>query len=199
MDGLAVGEIHPHAVGAVTFVGSLSAVFGLSAGAVDELDFWGGTFLLVVFGTIQALVFSFVLGRRPSAIRPGDSVAFALMNDGSRLSLPRFLRPVIRYVCPAYLIVLLVSFTLTDGLPILTLGNVPADAKVSFLGGEFSQVGFTWAFRGFLLLVVLLLNLAIFRAWRKGGTAERGRSESIHKMPVGNSDDEDAAESAEEA
>ena len=35
--------------------------------------------------------------------------------------------------------------------------------------------------------------------WRKGGTAERGRSESIHKMPVGNSDGEDAAESAEEA
>ena len=186
-------------VGAITFVGSLTAVFGLAAGAVDELDFWGGTFLLVVFGTIQALVFSFVLGRRPSAIKPGDSVAFALMHDGSRPSLPRFFRPVIRYVCPAYLVVLLVAYLFTDGIPVILLSNVPADAKVSFLGGEFSQVGFTWAFRGFLLLVVLLLNLAIFRAWRKGGTAERGRSESIHKMPVGNSDGEDAVESAEEA
>ena len=189
------------AVGAVTFAGGLAAIFGLGAGTVDELDFWGGTFLLVVFGAIQAIVFSFVLGRRRAKTDDGseDSEAFALMNEGSRLALPRFLRPVIRYVCPAYLIVLLVSFTLTDGLPILTLSNVPADAKVTFLGAEFPQLEFTWAFRGFLLLAVALLNVAIFRAWRKGGPAERGRDARVHAVAVGDAEGSLAAEPEKEA
>jgi len=177
-------------ISTIIFIGSLTAIFGLAAGTVDELDFWGGTFLLVVFGAIQAIIFSFVLGRRKSQIvQPGESVAFALMNEGSQLKLPRFFRPIIQYVCPAYLIILLVSFTFTDGLPLITLSNIPADAKVTFLGGEFSKLHFTWGFRGFMLLLVVLLNIAIAYAWRKGGTAEMGRDAGIHKMPLGKSDE----------
>ena len=133
-------------ISTITFIGGLTAIFGLAAGTVDELDFWGGTFLLVVFGAIQALVFSFILGRQKVKTDDGgeDSEAFALMNEGSQLKLPRFFRPIIQYVCPAYLIILLVSFTLTDGLPLITLSNIPADAKVTFLGTEFSQLYFTW-------------------------------------------------------
>ena len=190
-------------ISTITFIGGLTAIFGLAAGTVDELDFWGGTFLLVVFGAIQALVFSFILGRQKVKTDDGseDSEAFALMNEGSQLKLPRFFRPIIQYVCPAYLIVLLVSFTLTDGLPLITLSNIPADAKVTFLGTEFSQLYFTWGFRGFLLLLVILLNVAIAYAWRKGGTAERGRSAGIQKMPIGNSDETEssATDSAKEA
>lgn len=174
----------------IIFIGSLTAIFGLAAGTVDELDFWGGTFLLVVFGAIQAIIFSFVLGRKKSQIvQPGESVAFALMNEGSQLKLPRFFRPIIQYVCPAYLIILLVSYTFTDGLPLITLSNIPADAKVTFLGSEFSKLYFTWGFRGFMLLLVVLLNIAIAYAWRKGGTAEMGRDAGIHKMPLGKSDE----------
>ncbi|WP_290745107.1 sodium-dependent transporter [Fibrobacter sp. UBA4309] len=190
-------------ISTITFIGGLTAIFGLAAGTVDELDFWGGTFLLVVFGAIQALIFSFILGRRKVKTDDGteDNEAFALMNEGSQLKLPRFFRPIIQYVCPVYLIVLLVSFTLTDGLPLITLSNIPADAKVTFLGSEYSQLYFTWGFRGFLLLLVVLLNVAIAYAWRKGGTAERGRSETIQKMPVGNSDETNngATDSAKEA
>ena len=177
-------------ISTIIFIGSLTAIFGLAAGTVDELDFWGGTFLLVVFGAIQAIIFSFVLGRKKSQIvQPGESVAFALMNEGSQLKLPRFFRPIIQYVCPAYLIILLVSYTFTDGLPLITLSNIPADAKVTFLGSEFSKLYFTWGFRGFMLLLVVLLNIAIAYAWRKGGTAEMGRDAGIHKMPLGKSDE----------
>lgn len=199
-------------VSTITFIGSLVAVFGLAAGAVDELDFWGGTFLIVFVGMIQAVIFSFVLGRRkadnPSgcaasavpaeALNPNENVAFAAMNDGSQIKLPRFFRPIIQYVCPAYLIILLISFTYTNGLPIITLSNVPADAQVTFLGHTFSQIGFTWGFRGFLLLLAILLNVAIAYAWRKGGTAESGRSENIQKMPIGNSDEPSAVKAANE-
>ena len=55
---------------------------------------------------------------------------------------------------------------------------------------------FTWAFRGFLLLVIVLLNVAIAYAWRKGGTAEQGRNAGIQKMPMGNSDETDTQKEA---
>lgn len=198
-------------VSTITFIGSLVAIFGLAAGAVDELDFWGGTYLIVFVGMIQAVIFSFVLGRRKvgdisqeselakkhfEGIDPNENVAFALMNEGSQLKLPRFFRPIIQYVCPVYLIILLVSFTYTSGLPIITLSNVPADAQVTFLGHTFSQIGFTWGFRGFLLILAILLNVAIAYAWRKGGPAESGRNQNIQKMPLGNSDEPEAVKEA---
>ncbi len=189
-------------ISTITFIGGLTAIFGLAAGTVDELDFWGGCFLLVVFGAIQAIIFSFVLCRRKVKVtadtlyngrdfimNPNENVGFGLMNLGAQLNLPRFFRPIIQYVCPAYLIILLVSYTLTDGLPVITLSNIPAEAKVMFLGSEFSQVGFTWAFRGFLALLVILLNVAIAYAWRKGGTAEMGRDATIHKMSMGSAEE----------
>ena len=101
-------------ISTITFIGSLTAIFGLAAGTVDELDFWGGTFLLVVFGAIQAIMFSFVLGRRKAVISnesfyqgedtigdPNENVAFGLMYVGAKLKLPRFFRPIFQYVCAA--------------------------------------------------------------------------------------------------
>ena len=180
------------ATGSVTFLGGLVGIFGLAAGAVDELDFWGGSFLLVVLGTIQAFIFSFVLGRRKSDVVREDGMpeneAFALMNEGASLKLPRFFRSVIMYMCPIYLAVVLVAWMLHDGMGVLLLSYVPADAKVSFLGGEFSQIGFTWCVRGFLLALVILLNVAIYFAWKRGGTARQKTILHKQNMSVGASD-----------
>ena len=184
------------ATGTVTFLGGLVGIFGLAAGAVDELDFWGGSFLLVVLGTIQAFIFSFVLGRRKSDVIGEDGKpeceAFALMNDGAALKLPRFFRPIIMYVCPIYLAVVLVAWIIHDGMGVLLLSNVPADAKVTFLGSEFSQIGFTWGVRGFLLALVVLLNVAIYYAWKKNGPAETQANTHKQNMAIGDSDNEEA-------
>ena len=184
------------ATGTVTFLGGLVGIFGLAAGAVDELDFWGGSFLLVVLGTIQAFIFSFVLGRRKSDVIGEDGKpeceAFALMNDGAALKLPRFFRPIIMYVCPIYLAVVLVAWIIHDGMGVLLLSNVPADAKVTFLGSEFSQIGFTWGVRGFLLALVILLNVAIYYAWKKNGPARKTTVLHKQNMTVGDSDNEEA-------
>jgi hypothetical protein len=169
------------------------AIFGLAAGAVDELDFWGGSFLLVVLGTIQAFIFAFVLGRRKSDVIGEDgkpeNEAFALMNDGAALKLPRFFRPIIMYVCPIYLAVVLVAWIIHDGMGVLLLSNVPADAKVTFLGSEFSQIGFTWGVRGFLLTLVILLNIIIYFAWKRSGTARLKTILHKQNMEVGGSRD----------
>ena len=48
--------------GIVTFVLCQPGIFWLSRGVVDELDFWGGTFCLVLFATIEGVLFAWVFG-----------------------------------------------------------------------------------------------------------------------------------------
>jgi hypothetical protein len=54
--------------GVICLFMSLVAVFGLEAGAVDEMDFWGGTLLLVMFadpgGDCLSLLFGTTGGGR---------------------------------------------------------------------------------------------------------------------------------------
>ena len=173
-------------VSVVTFLGGLVGIFGIGAGAVDEIDFWGCNFLLVIIGTIQAFVFSFVLGRKKAA--NGKRLDFELLNEGASFRLPWFFKPIIRYVTPAYLLILFVAWTIHDGVDVILMKNVSSDATVEFLGSKFSQIGFTWGVRGFLLAASLILIGAVFFAWRKGDPANIG---STHKqnMPVGDSDD----------
>ena len=96
------------------------------------------------------------------------------------------------YVCPIYLAVVLVAWIIHDGMGVLLLSNVPADAKVTFLGSEFSQIGFTWGVRGFLLALVVLLNIAIYYAWKKNGPARKTTVLHKQNMTVGDSDNEEA-------
>lgn len=171
-------------IGIVTFVGGLISIFGLAAGAVDELDFWGGCFLLIVLGTIQAFIFSFVLGRRKSKENPNESEAFALLCEGSKLRISKPFRFIIRYVCPFSLLILLISWTVHDGMNTLLLTSVPADEMVPFCGHMFLKTHFIWGLRIVLILFVVLVNVAIWYAW-KSGRALRGRDESIKQPEIG--------------
>jgi len=110
------------------------------------------------------------------------------MNEGAALRLPGFFRFIIRYVCPAYLAIVLVAWLVHDGWAVVSLQNVPADAVVTFLGSQMSQISFTWGIRILLLVLTLLLNILIYIAWRKGDPATK---DTHHKqnMPVGNSDE----------
>lgn len=178
-------------VSVVTFLGGLVGIFGLAAGAVDEFDFWGGSFLLVFIGTIQAFIFSFVLGKRKVKQADGseESEAFALMNEGAALKLPKFFRFIIRYVCPAYLAIVLVAWLVHDGWAVVSLQGVSPDAMVTFLGHQMSQISFTWGIRIFLLVCTILLNVLIYLAWRKGDPADVPPTTHKQNMPIGDSDD----------
>ncbi|MDD5634446.1 MAG: sodium-dependent transporter, partial [Candidatus Omnitrophica bacterium] len=48
--------------GSVTFVLCNAAIFFLGKGVVDEMDFWGGTFCLVIFATVEVILFAWVFG-----------------------------------------------------------------------------------------------------------------------------------------
>ena len=44
-------------IGIFTFIACHGVIFGLSHGVLDDLDFWSGTFSLVVLATIESIIF----------------------------------------------------------------------------------------------------------------------------------------------
>jgi SNF family Na+-dependent transporter len=100
---------------AVTFVLTQPAIFFLGRGVVDELDFWGGSFFLVLFATIETILFAWVFGM---------DRAWTELHVGSDITIPRFYRFIIKYVTPLFLLFILGFWLLEDWLPIMLLKGV---------------------------------------------------------------------------
>jgi SNF family Na+-dependent transporter len=76
-------------------------------GVLGELDFWVGTFALLLFGLAEAVILSWVIGI--------DRV-WAEINRGARMRVPRIVHPILRYVTPVFLALILFGFAF-DTLP----------------------------------------------------------------------------------
>lgn len=88
--------------GSVGLLGTLTALgtgfvcwFTKDLKALDTLDFWVGTFLIFVLATIQIILFGWVFG-----IDRG----WEELHRGAAVQVPRFFRPVLKYVCPTFLL-----------------------------------------------------------------------------------------------
>jgi SNF family Na+-dependent transporter len=84
-------------------------IFVLSAptlwweGVLDELDFWAGTFALLVFGLAEALIFSWGFGM--------DRGWREIMR-GAEVEVPWIVRPILKYVTPTFIAVILLGFSI---------------------------------------------------------------------------------------
>jgi neurotransmitter:Na+ symporter, NSS family len=114
--------------GCITFILCQPAVFLLGKGVVDELDFWGGTFCLVVFAAIETMVFAWVFG---------IDKAWDELHRGSTMRIPRFYKFIIKYVTPLFLIFILGFWFLQEGLPFIMLRGVDNALKPYVLGTRF--------------------------------------------------------------
>jgi hypothetical protein len=63
--------------------------------ALDTIDFWVGTFLIFVMASVIIIVFGWVIG-----IEKGWEEA----HEGAAIRIPRLFKPIIKYVCPLYLL-----------------------------------------------------------------------------------------------
>jgi SNF family Na+-dependent transporter len=103
-------------LGLITGIGSVFVVyFSKDLKALDTLDFWVGTFLIFILATIQILVFSWGFG-----VRKGLEEA----SRGAAFPIPAFFIPVMKTLCPAFLITIFVLWVLVNVF------------GVSFVGGE---------------------------------------------------------------
>ncbi len=90
------------ALGSLTATGSLLVVyFTRDTVALNVMDFWVGSALLIVLALFEVLLFGWVLG----AERGLEEA-----NRGSDLRIPGFFAWIIRYVCPVYLLTILGAF-----------------------------------------------------------------------------------------
>jgi SNF family Na+-dependent transporter len=133
-------------VGGLIFFLSVPVVLFLKYGFLNELDFWIGTFGLVVFAIVEVVLFLWVFGPKN---------AWKEIMSGADIKVPRFFMPVMLYVTPLYLIILLAFWFLQDGMRVLTMAGVPEQ-----------NYPYIW-FARFLLLSVVVVAIVMIRiAWR---------------------------------
>lgn len=143
-------------VAAISLVMGAIAIFGLGAGAVDEMDFWGGTFALVLFGAIEAVIFAWIFGGK----RGWDE-----LKKGAEIKLPDVFRYVLQYVTPIYLIVLLVGYFATEFIHVINM-SAYTDTVVTFLVWQMPQKMFILLLRAALVTLLIGINVVIFITWR---------------------------------
>jgi len=134
---------------AVAFVLCQAPVFFLKHGVVDELDFWGGTFFLVVFATIETILFAWVFGMDD---------AWDEIHKGAEMRVPAVYKFIIKYVTPVFLLFILGSwfFDKQGFWQTILMANVSAQDKPYVLA---TRIGI------FLMLGILAALVKI--AWRK--------------------------------
>jgi SNF family Na+-dependent transporter len=133
--------------GVVAFICCQPVIFLLGKGVVNELDFWGGTFCLVLFATIETILFTWVFGM---------DKAWDEIHHGADLAVPRIYRFIMKYVTPVFLIVILTSWFIKDGIPKILMKDVSAADKPFVLGT-----------RIFLIALFVILSVLVKIAWRK--------------------------------
>jgi len=83
-------------LGFITAVGATFVVyFSQGLTAMDTIDFWVGTFCIYVLATIQVILFAWVLG---------VDRGFEELSRGAEIRIPPFVKYIIKYVSPIYLL-----------------------------------------------------------------------------------------------
>lgn len=102
-------------LGFVTAAGcSFVVYFSAGVKALDTIDFWVTNLLMVVLATVQIIIFGWIIG-----VEKG----FAIAHQGAAIRIPSFFKFVMKYVSPAFLIIIfgawiynsVLGFSLTGG------------------------------------------------------------------------------------
>jgi SNF family Na+-dependent transporter len=116
-------------------------------GFLDELDFWAGTFGLVVFATIEIVIFSWIFG-----VKKG----WKDMHLGADMKVPKIFKFILKYVTPVYMLVVLGAWTYQEAI-----------GKFLMKGEEQSRHPYLWGARAMFIGLILVTVLMVWLAWRK--------------------------------
>lgn len=169
------------AFGLATFALGFVCVWLYPGGSFDEFDYWTGTFSLVVFALAEVFIFAFIFG-----IDRG----WAEITRGADMRVPRIFRLIIRYVTPAFILVIFVGSLIQpegrwadafrtlaggDGWPLShesVIGrilHVGEDARWFDQSGRATRVLVVDMTRLLLTLVFIGCACLVWQAWRRKG------------------------------
>ncbi len=118
--------------------------------ALDTLDFWVGTFLIFLLATIQIIVFGWVWG-----IDRG----FDEMHRGAAFKVPSVFRPIIKWICPAFLLGIFAMWLLKE-----IFGFDLATGAVGAVSGYVTDLAGTKSNLAAQLSIALVLAIFVFFA-----------------------------------
>lgn len=135
------------------FVVAHVPILGLKSGALDEMDFWAGTFGVALFALIETILFVWVF--KPER-------AWSEIERGAQVKAPRFFLWVLKYVTPVYLLALFVAWTIQQGPAAVRMEGVSPEDRL-----------WRWIARGALALTIVVLCVLIRFVWRKNNKGLR--------------------------
>ncbi|NTV29112.1 MAG: sodium-dependent transporter [Candidatus Omnitrophica bacterium] len=133
--------------GIAAFLLCQPAIFFLKNGVVDELDFWGGTFLIVIFALIEVILFAWVFG---------INNAWEEMHHGADLRIPKVYKFIIKYITPAFLILVLGMWMKQEWWTFITMANISPANKPYVLATRFM-----------LIALFAILSFMVKAAWQR--------------------------------
>lgn len=116
-------------------------IFFLANGVVDELDFWAGTFCLIIFATAEYIIFVWIFGIEK---------AWEEIHHGAQLRIPKMYHYIIRYITPLFLLFILGFWFYQEAIPFMLMKNVP-EANMPYVLA--TRVGLLLVFVAIALLV----------------------------------------------
>ncbi|MDO8427034.1 MAG: sodium-dependent transporter [Deltaproteobacteria bacterium] len=126
-------------IGTVCFLSAHLPIF--LNGSLDEMDFWAGTFGLVILALFEMIIFFWIFGAEK---------AWEEINRGAKIRVPRIFFYIMKYVTPAFITIILVAWAYEQLPEIISKGD-----------------GGVWATRVFLFLL-LALNIALVElVWKR--------------------------------
>lgn len=121
--------------------------FDSSLTILDEMDFWGGNLFLLLFGTIETVLFATLIDSKKGWIE---------LHKGAKMQIPSFYRYILKYVTPTVLVLILVSWFIIEG-----------PARFSMTGYTPHQKTLALITRFLLLAMMIGFNVFIAYVWRK--------------------------------
>jgi len=134
-------------VGVLTFIGIHFIFLYLEHGFLEELDYWAGTFALVLVSLFEVILFAWIFGM---------DKGWEEMTRGSDIKIPRIFYYIIKYVTPAYLLFILIFWTIQDAIPTLMMEGVKE-----------ADILYRWGARAFMTAIFISLMSLIWIAWKR--------------------------------
>jgi len=148
--------------GVAAFLLCQPTVLFLAKGVVNELDFWGGTFCLVLFATVEIILFAWIFGTSTELSADGErrrtigmDRAWEEIHRGADMRVPKIYKFIIKYITPSFLFLILGFWLYQDGIPTILMRGVPEADRP-----------FVLATRLFLVMIFVVLSVMVHIAWR---------------------------------
>ena len=135
------------AFGAVTFILCQPAVWFLSNGVLDDLDFWGANFFIVFGATIEIILVAWIFG---------VDRLWTEMHIGSKIRIPNFFKYIVKYVTPTVLLTILGFWFYEEWIPTIMMEGIAPEDMPYILGTRLT-----------LVMIAIILCVLVWVAWRR--------------------------------